>query len=548
MAGVGAGLYSLAGCQSSAPPVAPAVAPTVATAGGQGVAAPSPTPAAPPAKYGGTFNWRNAADTPHLDPQQTGAAGMHTLGPGVGMSRLVKFKSGPGVEPGSAIPTGDLAESWEQADDLTYVFKLRQNAKWHNIAPVNGRAVTAEDIVYAYTRQRDLKVNASFLSGVSRMDAVDPRTVRMTLATADADFLATLCANVNKVIAREVVDQKGDLKEGPFIGTGPWILKNWERNAVAAMVRNPDYFIKGQPYLDGVDFLRIADDAATVSAFRGKNLLALSQGATLRDMEQIKAAIPEVEIRRYRSTGIGLEAGLNTTRAPFTDVRVRQAVSKAIDRQQLIDTVYFGVGWLAAGLTLPGLDWALPDTEFRQLYRRDVEGAKRLLAEAGFANGIDVEMSVPQYGAVYVTAAELVVAQLKEANIRATIKPVDGPFYTDRILPQAEHQMYVAPNNSSPSLNSDLLARFHSKGSRNSVKLNDPKLDALIERQAGMSKDTEGRERVAQDIQRAIVDGAAVLSLTSPETLYEIWSFVKDFSPSQGIFEYDYLTYLWLDR
>src|SRR5262249_15553281 len=147
------------------------------------------------------------------------------VGPYICYSQLLTYKWGPDIKSPSYIPTGDLAESWTQADDTTYLFKLRSGVKWHNIAPVNGRELIAEDIIYSYERVRELKSQAGFLAGITKMEAVDKLTLKLTLDKPNPDVLDNLAQNKLSIVARERVEQTGGkLDESPLIGSGPFIL------------------------------------------------------------------------------------------------------------------------------------------------------------------------------------------------------------------------------------------------------------------------------------------------------------------------------------
>src|SRR5439155_18796330 len=123
--------------------------------------------------------------------------------------------------------------------------------KFQAVAPVNGRILTADDVVYSLNRQRDLKVNAGPLANVARAEAVDPAMLKLTLARADADLLVNLAAQENKVVAKEAVDLKGDLKEGPVVGSGAWLYVDGDPATRTTVRRNLDYFVRGTPYVDG---------------------------------------------------------------------------------------------------------------------------------------------------------------------------------------------------------------------------------------------------------------------------------------------------------
>ncbi len=197
------------------------------TAGGLALAgaalAPPPARAQGTPRRGGTLSLRTW-DPPHWDHMQTIAYRTH-VPLGFILSRLVKPKAGPGVVPGTFPLEGDLAESWTQPSETTYVFKLRRGVRWHNKPPVNGRELTADDVVYSVERFLTVKGNANayMLKSVARVEPVDRYTVKFTLKEPFVWFLDMLANPVAVgIIAREVVDKYGDLrKPEAVIGTGP---------------------------------------------------------------------------------------------------------------------------------------------------------------------------------------------------------------------------------------------------------------------------------------------------------------------------------------
>src|SRR5439155_2411525 len=205
----------------------------------------------------------------HLDPHLTAASIQFTgRGPGNAYGRLLTFNATSSRKGAELAAYGELAESWQQADDTTYVFKLRPGVKWHNLPPVNGRAVTAQDVAYSYDRQKTFRANAGSLSTLDRAEAVDNATLKLILSKLDADFLETLAGSANVIVAREAVDLKGDLKTGPTIGFGPWVLDKWEKDNLTVLKRNPDYHVRGVPYLDSLTYRRLADEQTRIAAFR----------------------------------------------------------------------------------------------------------------------------------------------------------------------------------------------------------------------------------------------------------------------------------------
>jgi peptide/nickel transport system substrate-binding protein len=288
--------------------------------------------------------FRNAAldGPPHLDPHLTTNAVTWGFGVGLWYSRLIKFDVFAPQPAVKLVP--DLAESWDQPDDLTYLFKLRPNVKWQNLPPVNGRALTIDDILYSFERMRSpSSPNASLLAVVAKMEAVDRTTFKVTLTQPMADFLINVGSVGNAIVARENVEQKGDLREGPVVGTGPFIVDKVDRQGVSTLVRNPDYFLPGKPYLDSYQYGPLPDSATLLAAFRAGNLDLIPPGIlTPTEAETLKRANPAFQFPTYRSYS-GTELALRSDRPPFHDVRIRQAVYKAVDSEAIIKAA-FGAG------------------------------------------------------------------------------------------------------------------------------------------------------------------------------------------------------------
>jgi ABC-type transport system substrate-binding protein len=521
----------LVGACTSAPAAVstPAVAPTTAAAPAP-VATPTAAPARP--KVGGTLRTSGITGGAHNDPHEQTSA-ISALTPIMTYSGLLKFKHGRDVAPASTIPVPDLAESYEQPDDLTYVFKLRRGVKFQNIAPVNGREVTAQDVLYSYQRILDLKTLAPTLAGTKSIEALDNYTFRITLSEPNADYLVGLGANNLAVVAREAVAVNGDLKQGPYIGTGPWIVEKNDPVEGVTLARNPDYFLRGLPYLDKLVCFRLRDPQTIVSAFRGKELDVIGSGLG-PELTAPLGSLPDVKVI---DTPLGAdELAFKTDRPPFNDLRLRQAVSKALDREALIGGVYAGVGSLTGGLALPDTSWELPQDELKRLLRRDLDGARRLMAEAGVPNGFPMELNVANYrNGAFVTMAELAQQQLREVGIRAEIKVLDAAQWTQVVRTNGEFSCYLDSASGRLTTNGDLLARYHSRGARNFTKFADPEIDRLIEQQAVLSRDPNRRKALIQDLQRKVIEKAFLSPLFYPGQQNAHWTYVRDYYMNASI-------------
>jgi peptide/nickel transport system substrate-binding protein len=538
------GITTLAGCTgaTTASPTAPPAAPPPPAAAGAATA----TAAPPPVKYGGIYHEGDRSDMPNLDPHEIVSYSFHVTGAGIAYSKLMQFRTD--VSPDQLIPTGDLAESWEQPDDTTYIFKIRKNAKWQNIAPVSGRPVVAQDIKYSYERQIARNVTASDLGGLSKVEAVDPQTLKITLNKPDADFLASLAVTRNKIIPHEAVELKGDLKEGPVIGSGPWIFQKWEKATIVTHTRNPDYYFPGFPRAAGIEFPRVKDVSAERAAFRTQQIDALAAtGLTPREAEDLRKTDPNNFEYQSFKTPNGVYVGLNTTKPPFNDLRVRQAIFKAINKQQIMDAILDGKAWYFVGIQVPSADANLPDAEVREAYKQDLPAAKRLLADAGIKPGTEIDTIVLNISQTYVDIAELIKAQLVETGISLVLRPGDTNLFIPNVYRDATYQMAVSPTSPAVSANNSLFNVHRSNASRSASHLSDPKLDAMIDQQAGLARDPEGRKKLLQEIQRYILNSAHQFHVYGQFAHSLRWKYMKDFFPAAPSIEETYIR-MWLDK
>src|SRR5262245_12160394 len=290
-------------------------------------------------RRGGTLTLR-VWDPPHFDPYLVIAFKTQIVY-SFTHSRLLKHKAGPSVPIGSFVLEGDLAESWSQPNETTYVFRLRKGVRWHPKPPVNGRELTADDVVYSMDRFRHLTSNPQnyLLGSVDRVEATDRYTVKVTLKEPYVWF-PDIVANpmTGAIVARECVEKFGDLKKWEAtIGTGPWMLDSYRPNIGMTLARNPHYFVAGLPYVDRVEIVIDQDQASRMVAFHGKKFDLGPEGTggisrpdwnQLRDQLQKKR--PGLRTAEFPSN-VRLGVSMRSDRPPFSDVRVRRAVSLALN-------------------------------------------------------------------------------------------------------------------------------------------------------------------------------------------------------------------------
>src|SRR2546428_1216693 len=447
-------------------------------------------------------------DPVHFDPHLTRNQRTHTALSYV-YNKLLRHKVGQDVPPGTFIVEPDLAERWESPDDTTYIFYLRQGVKWHNKPPVNGRELVADDVKFTFDRFRTEPGNPAreLLESVAGVEVVDRYTVKFLLKEPFVWLLDTLASALCMwIIAPEVVEKYGDLKKvETAIGTGPFLLEHYEPNVKTVFKRNPEYFRPGLPYVDGVEWLVVEDESTGLAMFRTGQLdmgpglqLDVRQG----DLDSLKQSHPHLRFQDMQSV-TQTTLWMRTDQPPFSDVRVRRAISHAIDRQGLIEAVWMR-GQPSPGVA-PGLaEWSLPIDQIgagAQYYQYNPKEAKRLLAEAGYAKGLKTQLNTTSgYGRDLIDAAQLVQRYLKEVGIEAELKIQEYGAYQATTGQGQFEGLAMGPYGGSFEPDSALYGPYTPDQPRNRGRVNDPKLAAMVQAQRRL-KDPEARKQLIFDIQ-----------------------------------------------
>src|SRR5262252_2029013 len=381
-------------------------------------------------KRGGTLRVRGY-DPVHFDHHLTNNAKTNTTLSFV-HSTLMRFKVGPEIAPGTYTVEPHLAEGWEEPDDLTYVFHLRRGVTWHNKPPLNGRELVADDVKFTFDRFLNEKANVLryTLEPVERVEVVDRYTVKFVLKEPFVWLPDRLASPSGMwIIAPEVVQQFGDLKKPESaIGTGPFLLERYEPNVKTVFKRNPDYFLAGQPYVDGVEWLVLEDPSTGLAMYRTGQIdcgPAPWWSVRQQDLEALKKSHPNLVYQDFLSNVTSSVLYMRTDMPPFNDVRVRRAISMAIDRQGIIEGVYLR-GEPTPAIARGATEWSLPIDQLGEgarYYQHDPKEARRLLAEAGFAKGFKTPLSTTNgYGPDLLDAVQLVQRYLKDVGIEVEMK------------------------------------------------------------------------------------------------------------------------------
>jgi peptide/nickel transport system substrate-binding protein len=504
-------------------------------------------------KRGGILRARGY-DPPHFDHHLTLNFKTNTTLSFV-HSTLVRHKLGPGVQPGTFIVEPHVAERWEALDDTTYVFYLRKGVKWHNKPPVNGRELVAEDVKFTFDRFLAEKGNSEryLLESVDRVEVVDRYTVKFLLKEPFVWLVNTLAYSRGMwIIAPEVVEKYGDLKKSEsVIGTGPFLLERYEPNVKTVFKRNPDYFLKGQPYVDGVEWLVLEDPSSGLAMYRTGQIDCgpwHQWSVRQQDLESVKKSHPHLMYQDFLSNVVG-RVYMRTDKPPFNDVRVRRAISHAINRQGIIDAVSIR-GELSPAVS-PGLaEWSLPIDQLGEgakYYQYNPQEARRLLAEAGFPNGFKTQLNVTGgYGPDFLDAAQLVQRYLKEAGIEAELRLQEYGAYMATTNQGKYEGMAYGPFGPAWEPDNALYRQYAPGSPSNTSHIDDPKLTAMLKEQR-RTEDLEARKKIIFDIQRYAAEQQYYVYTNSVMMTGSWQPYVKNYAPN---LTFDYggrVAALWLD-
>ncbi|WP_264211612.1 ABC transporter substrate-binding protein [Leisingera thetidis] len=354
-------------------------------------------------------------EPPHLDPTSAAAQAIDSVVYSNIFEGLTRFMGDGSVVPG-------LAESWEISEDGTvYTFRLRDGVTFHD-----GSAMDAEDVKFSLDRARaedSTNAQKALFEGIMSVDAVDPQTVRITLAAPNGSLLFNLAWGDAVIVAPESID---DIKTHP-VGTGAYTFQEWVQGDRITLARNPDYWGE-QPALASATFKFISDPTAAFAAMMAEDIDAFDNFPAPENLPQFEAD-PRFQVLVGSTEGETI-LSINNKQPPFDDIRVRQAVAHAIDRQAIIDGAMFGYG------TPIGTHFAPHNPAYKDLTGTssyDPEKAKALLAEADLAEGFETTLHLPPPSYAR-RGGEIVAAQLAAVGIKAEIINVEWAQWLETVF------------------------------------------------------------------------------------------------------------------
>lgn len=390
-----------------------------------------------------------------------------------------------------------LCESYEIIDDRTYQFEIRDDVTFHN-----GKELTAEDVRYSYERMIDPDNAFPRLQWFGRIESIeldDDYTCTFTLEEPFAPFVSFMGIQNSAIVDQDMVEEHGDLMSVDSAnGTGPFRLVSYDEDREARLERFEDHWREDLPYLDEIQWMIQSDESSRVAAIRADE----ADMVRLFDVQNAQVLEDEFMVYREFVTSRALTI-INCRNEPLDDPRVRQALAYAVNRDDFIEAAMFGEAE-PTGFLPPADPYAMPVAEFDS-YTQDIEHAQQLLEEAGYGDGIDLQLvASPQY-AMDISNAEVLQSQMQEINVNIEIEQLEWGTLLNAMREEQDWDLLNIILTFQADPDGYTNQYFHSESSENYPGISEPELDELIE-EGRTTVDEDERTGIYGEIQRRLAD------------------------------------------
>src|SRR5436309_4814811 len=513
------------------------------------LAIPAAVQAAETPRRGGILLAAIGADAPSLDPHQESTfATLQMVAPLYSTLIQIDPLSYPKI-------IGDAASEWKIAPDgLTYTFKIRHGIKFHD-----GSSLTAVDVKATYDKLvfppegvRSVRKNA--YATITSIETPDPNTVVFKLKYASASLLDNLASPWNVIYPKKYLDKDPNYFKNNVMGSGPFKFKNYTRGSTFEGERNPDYFVKDRPYLNGYKFFISTETSVRAAAIRSGRAYIEFRDLPMAEVDSIRKHLGDKVAVQQTPFVIHFDVSMNNTVKPFTDLRVRRALNLAIDRYTAGKVLHGLTGLRDVGaFTRPGTEWAMAPAELEKFsgFGRDAEKnraeAKRLLTEAGYPNGFKVVLKNRNIKLPYQDWAVYVIQEWRKIGVEAEHRPLEtAAWYADG-RDQGNFELMVFPSGGFVDDPDQLLAP-HTPGSpQNWGRFSNPGLEDLYARQARTLDPAERRKLVIEH-QKIVLENAYILPGLWWTRNVVHWAKVKNYVAPPSHFTNQKLQDVWLSE
>ena len=446
-------------------------------------------------KIGGIVRTAISSEPDNFDPMLSAASDTQAI-----MGNVFEGLMGYD-ETGAVIPV--IAEKYSASEDgLKYTFTLKKGIKFHNSSDC-----TSKDVKYTYEKLAGLSggkaLNSLLVSNLVKVDTPDDYTVVLNLKAKDVAF-------ITKCIVAIVPKDYTDSSKKP-VGTGPFMFSEYVAGQKVVLVKNPNYtsLSSRKPSIDKVEFRIMTDPNAILMALKSGDLD--TAGIDSKDVATLKSTF---DIAQAPQNMVQLFA-LNNSVKPLNDLKVRQAINYAVDKDAIIKVVANGYGTKLASNMSPIMKNYFQDG--LEKYKTNIQKAKDLLKEAGYENGLSFSVTVPSNYKFHVDTAQMLADQLAKVGIKLEIKQVEWAQWLDKVYGKADYESTVIglTGKLDPQ---DVLIRYQSKYKNNFYKFSDSSYDELIAK-AAVETDTTKRTEDYKACQKILVDQAVAVYIMDPNLI-----------------------------
>src|SRR6058998_756749 len=457
-------------------------------------------------RRGGILLAAIGADAPSLDPHQEQTfATIQPVAPLYSTLLQIDPYSYPNV-------IGDVASEWKiSPDGLLYTFKIRPGIRFHD-----GSSLTAADVKASYDKilfppEGVRSIRKHHYSAVASVEAPEPSTAVFKLKFPSASLLANLASPWNVIFPKKYLDKDPNYFKKNVVGSGPFKFKSYTPGATFEGERNPDYFVKDRPYLDGYKFFISTETSVRAAALRSGRAWIEFRTLPQAEVEAIKKQLGDkIVVQDTPATGL-FGIAMNQTIKPFTDMRVRKALTLAFDRYTA-SRVLYPIASLkdVGGLMRPATEWAMSDAELLKFpgFGKDMEKnraeAKRLLAEAGYPNGFKAVLKNRNVRVPYVDFGVFVIQEWRKIGIEVEHRPLESASWFADGRDTGNFELIVSPSFNFMDDPDQFLERYTTGDSNNWGRFSDPRIDDLFTRQARALDSTE-RKKLINEIEKIVL-------------------------------------------
>jgi peptide/nickel transport system substrate-binding protein len=450
---------------------------------------------------------------------------------------------------------GDAAREWTiSPDGLTYTFKLHPNIKFHD-----GSVMTSADVKATYEKiisppkgTRSIRKNA--FTAVGSIETPAATTIVFKLKFPSASLLANLASPWNVIYPKKYLDQDPNYFMKNVVGSGPFKFKSYTRGSTFEGERNPDYFVPGRPYLDGYKFFISTETSVRAAAVRSGRAYIEFRDLPVAEVEAIKKQLGDkVTVQEGSATGTWGVAMQNTVK-PFDDVRVRKALTLGVDRYTGGKVLYALTGLsVVGGLMRPGSEWAISDDELAKYpgFWRDADKsqaeAKKLLAEAGFPNGLKVVLKNRNVRLPYQDFAVYLIQEWRKIGVEATNRPLETAAWYADCRDSGSFELCVQPRVEFMDDPDNFLRAYVPGDAQNWGRFANPQIEDLFARQA-RSLDPGERKKLVAEINKVVLENAYYMPGLWWTRRVVHWSKVMGFKTHSNHYSNQKLQDVWLSE